>query len=266
MKCPECGTENNTSAQWCKFCGEQLTQKKHKTVVEGSPAQGSGQATGNAGTKRRTLYEPPSGGQAAAKQPTMKLPPPQPPPAVGGRGRAESPRPGEDWHRPADDFFDRPQPERQPLNQDDPWSHIADQGGYTENVPPDQRRAGKNRTVIERGGPDPRPVHAAQRTIVGALFIQVGGGPMGLVPLYEGRSTVGRDDDRDVVIEDERTSGQHGFINIEGENAVFMDASSNGSKVDGAVVKFAPATLQHGSVIQTGAARIIVTLLPPGLL
>jgi hypothetical protein len=249
MKCPECGTTNNTDAKWCKFCGEQLGQRKQKTLVEHSSSQQPAADAGNAGTKRRTLYEPPPQGGGDAHQaarggrdPTVKLPPPA-----------------------SDDFFDRPQVQRQPLNSEDPWAHIADSNHAhrtpQDNTPPKPRKKG---TVIDHGPSRPAPA-AVQGTIRGALFIETRSGVQ-VVPLLEGRSTVGRDDDRDVVIHDERTSGQHGFINVEGEHAIFMDASTNGSKVDGEVVKFGPATIQHGSVIVTGSARIVVAILPPGLL
>ena len=265
MKCPECGTSNSEGAQWCKFCGEQLGRGKQKTVVEKSAGPAQQSAGGNAGAKRRTLYEPPqgTGTPPAQKQPTMKMPPPQ-----GG-----------------DDFFDRPQQQRQQLNTEDPWAHIADKGGYHDPQPPPPQpspgddwsrepRPPKKGTIIDHG-PGPSAPLVPGRTIRGALFIQVNRGgvpgrPGGIstrvVPLYEGRSTLGRDDDRDIVIDDDRTSAQHGFINIEGDNAIFMDASTNGSKVDDQVVKFGPASLQHGSVIQTGSARIVVALLPAGLL
>jgi pSer/pThr/pTyr-binding forkhead associated (FHA) protein len=80
--------------------------------------------------------------------------------------------------------------------------------------------------------------------------------------LRAGRNTLGRDPDCDVVLEDGRVSGQHAFLFIRTEDASYMDVSSNGSVVNGAVVHGDQVVLQSNAVLTLGGTTLVVVIVP----
>ncbi len=84
-----------------------------------------------------------------------------------------------------------------------------------------------------------------------------------LHPLKLGRSGVGRGVDQDVALRDSRISSQHGFFVIEEDRAVFIDVSSNGSEVDGVLVRDDSVELHQGSVLKLGDTHLVILLVRP---
>ncbi|MBM4366125.1 MAG: FHA domain-containing protein [Deltaproteobacteria bacterium] len=88
------------------------------------------------------------------------------------------------------------------------------------------------------------------------------GDPGRVYSLRGGRNRLGRDDDRDVVLDDERVSGEHGIITITEDRARYLDSSSNGSMVDGQPVIGDVAELRSGSVLSLGGTSLVFLLVP----
>jgi hypothetical protein len=84
-----------------------------------------------------------------------------------------------------------------------------------------------------------------------------------LHPLKLGRSAAGRAADQDVILRDPRVSAQHGFFVVEPSRTLFMDVSSNGTHVDGALVHGDSVELEQGSVLKLGDTHLVVLLVRP---
>jgi pSer/pThr/pTyr-binding forkhead associated (FHA) protein len=116
----------------------------------------------------------------------------------------------------------------------------------------------KSRTIIDTSGPG-----QALRRIEGALFLYADPDDAGaIVPLYSGRSTIGRDPSRDVVIDDGRVSSEHGFLLLRPDGGSYVDTSTNGSLIDGQVVHLNQVEIQHGSVLVLGNIHAVFVVLP----
>jgi pSer/pThr/pTyr-binding forkhead associated (FHA) protein len=121
----------------------------------------------------------------------------------------------------------------------------------------------KARTIVDTGSESP----AAAGLVRGALFEYRGPGDPGRVhPLRAGRNVLGRNADCDVMIDDGRVSGQHAFLFIRAEDASFIDVSSNGSIVNGAVVHGEQIVLQNQAVITLGGTTLVLVIVPEQLL
>lgn len=98
----------------------------------------------------------------------------------------------------------------------------------------------------------------------GALFEYRGPGHPGFIhTLREGKNVLGRDPAVcDVVLEDDRASKQHAFLFIRDEEVSLLDISTNGSTVDGRLVRGSEVRLSSPSVIQVGGLRLIFVFLP----
>lgn len=120
-----------------------------------------------------------------------------------------------------------------------------------KKAPPTPERR-RNKTVLERPA-------AETRTPTGCLMI----GPDRIVPLFAGRTSLGRDPDNDVPIEDPKVSGTHGYLFCKDTGVSFIDTSTNGSLVDDIAVHGEPHPVRHGTVFVLGGTRIAVLLLPP---
>jgi pSer/pThr/pTyr-binding forkhead associated (FHA) protein len=95
-----------------------------------------------------------------------------------------------------------------------------------------------------------------------AAVLWIAGPNPRLVPLGTGRTTLGRDPDNDVILEDDRVSGTHGFVFLKPDGAHYIDASRNGSVVDGEPILGESRPLRHGSVVALGGARVALLLVP----
>lgn len=106
------------------------------------------------------------------------------------------------------------------------------------------------------------------RQLRGALFEYRGPSDPGRIhQLFAGQNKIGRSPDRDVVIPDDpKVSGEHGFLMLTGDQAKFMDASTNGSFVDGVAVHGDSAILSTGSVLQLGDVRLVFLMVPSSAL
>lgn len=104
-----------------------------------------------------------------------------------------------------------------------------------------------------------------KRGVVKAVLVEyVGPEDTGVLhPLKLGRSTVGRAPDGDVVLRDTRISAQHGYFVIEEDRAIFIDVSSNGSEVDGVLVRGDSVELHQGSVLKLGDTHLVVLVVRP---
>jgi hypothetical protein len=236
MNCPRCQHPNPDGERYCEICGVDLSGVQIAPRPQAPPPPPP-PAVPNPHAKRRTLYDP---GPAT-------------PPAPQG------PLPG------ADEVFSRSLPPRKALDPNDPFGAGAARatavGPTTPQPPPAPRPAAASpRTIVERP-PGPTTPSAQVR---GALLEPRYGR---LHPLRIGRNTIGRDPDQDVVVEDGRVSGRHGFLFIkESGEASFMDVSTNGSVVNGAALHGEVAELEHGAVLKLGGAALILLLVPPQVL
>jgi pSer/pThr/pTyr-binding forkhead associated (FHA) protein len=97
------------------------------------------------------------------------------------------------------------------------------------------------------------------------LFIFRGSDTTGgdIRPLYDGRNSLGRSDDRDIVLEDGRVSSEHGFLFIRPDRHTYVDTSTNGSRVDDKVVYGEQIEVKSGSVIEAGGLRLVIVTIPP---
>jgi hypothetical protein len=154
------------------------------------------------------------------------------------------------------DFFAHPPPPRPTFDPRDPFAAAS--------LPPSRPVAAprKARTIVESSHEG-----AAPGRIRGALFEYRGPTDPGRVhPLRVGRNVLGRNPECDVVIDDGHVSGQHAFLFVRAEEASYMDVSSNGSIVDGAVVHGEQVLLRNQAVITVGGATLVLVIIPESLL
>jgi len=111
----------------------------------------------------------------------------------------------------------------------------------------------RQKTVLQAETP-------VQRDLGAVLCVH--GASLQLVPLFGGRTAIGRDESADVVLDDPNVSGNHGFLFLKGDGASYIDVSRNGSIVDGAALMGDTAALRHGSVLQLGETRCVLLLVP----
>lgn len=244
MRCHSCHNDNPPGVSICEWCGSNLSKQKRETRAESAPTSNTGNSDAvisGPGEKRRTMYEPSS-------QPRR------------------SP--------PADDFFGNPPPSRPPLRDpEDPFAQsVRPQAtpapeGAPAPAPSRASWAGspasnKNRTIIE----NPAAPTGDQRRLRGALFCYTGpDDPGSILPVHEGRSSMGRNEDRDIVLADGRVSSEHGFLFIRADRHTYVDTSSNGSRVDGQVVFGEQIEVRSGSVLEVGGMRLILVIIPPDI-
>jgi hypothetical protein len=180
---------------------------------------------------------------------------------------------------PADDFFGNPPPSRPPLRDpEDPFAQSVRPTAQADSpaAPPPARESpggwaapaaaappppvAKNRTIIE----NPAAPAGARRRIRGALFcFSSPDDPGSILPLYDGRNSMGRNEDRDVVLNDGRISGEHGFLFVRKDRHTYVDTSSNGSRVDGSIVFGEQIEVRSGSVLELGGMRLILVIISP---
>jgi len=117
--------------------------------------------------------------------------------------------------------------------------------------PPNPARASApQHTVLGPGGVAEDSVQKQLRAV---LLEYRGRHDVGKVhPLFAGRTALGRSTDCDLVLDDQQASKQHAIVYLRGDDASFMDISSNGSVVDGRRLHGAQASLQQGSTIVIG--------------
>ena len=76
--------------------------------------------------------------------------------------------------------------------------------------------------------------------------------------LKSGKSTIGRSEKADVIINDVYLSGLHAEVLIDGNQCSIKDLSSkNGTTLDGKKVENNPMPLRSGSKIQCGSTKLI---------
>lgn len=250
MHCHSCNNDNLPGVSICEWCGTSLTPPKRKTQSEGRPAVGGAAVVSGPGEKRRTMYEPSS--QPSRRPPADDFfgnPPPSRPPLRDPEDPfAQSLRPATAKPAPPASAPSRPAPP--------PAAPRASWGAATPQPP-----APKNRTIIENPA---SPAAGGQRRVRGALFCYTGpDDPGSILPLYDGRNSMGRNDDRDVVLADGRISGEHGFLYVRKERHTYVDTSSNGSRVDGQIVYGEQLEVRSGTVLEIGGMRLILVIISP---
>jgi hypothetical protein len=174
-----------------------------------------------------------------------------------GRKRRTLYDPGPARNDPApDDVFVNPPPPRPNFDAADPFRGSLRPAAPPPAPPPTPAPAEtRNRTVY-----DAPPTAAPAQGLRGVLVVT--GASLRLVPLGPGRTSLGRDADNDVVLEDSKVSGTHGFLYLKDDGASFIDVSRNGSVVDGEPILGEPRPLRHGSVLGLGGARCVILLVP----
>ncbi len=80
--------------------------------------------------------------------------------------------------------------------------------------------------------------------------------------LAGGRASIGREGAHDVLVPDPRASGVHAWVSFDAHGATLIDASRNGTAVDGRVLRGESAPLWAGSVVQVGAHRLLFLPVP----
>lgn len=220
MRCPRCGAENPAVLATCEVCGSPL---RRVTVVDDDAAPA-----------RASLWQSPAPPPTAPDLPPVR---PDPPPPAARPVPPISPAVGQAW-----------------------------QGVVAPVNPPV--------SPVIRGEPPPvrGPAPSPQRTVLGNLDQEsaVAGQLRGVLLEYAsrtdagkvhtlraGRTAIGRSADCDLVLEDQQASKQHAIVYIRGDDASFMDISSNGSVVDGRRLHGGQATLQQGSTIIIGTRLYI---------
>ena len=210
------------------------------------PPPGASPSLPSPAQKRRTEYDP-------SPAPVVAAPPPVPPPSApvspAAKRRTEY-EPGPGPRPPAsepDPFASRST--RAPLDPKDPWASSFPAAPAPTPPPP----ASTPRAAAAAPSQQVRGVLVEYRSPADAGRVHA---------LVAGRNKLGRDDDRDVVLEDERVSGEHAFISIADDRARFVDASSNGSMVDGQRVFGDAVDLTSGAVLTLGGTRLVFLLVP----
>jgi hypothetical protein len=92
---------------------------------------------------------------------------------------------------------------------------------------------------------------------MGVALIEPGAQPAFAVPLSQ-RTTIGRDSANALVVAGSSVSGHHGILFLDGAASRYMDTSTNGTRVDGAVVISDVRTIASGCVLVVGDARITI--------
>ena len=83
------------------------------------------------------------------------------------------------------------------------------------------------------------------------------------IPLLEGKTSIRREEDHDIVLSDDRVSGFHGIIYLDEKSQRYLDVSTNGSKINGNTCHYDKVELQNGSRIEIGEVIITFVLIPP---
>ncbi|MFE8596619.1 FHA domain-containing protein [Archangium violaceum] len=252
MRCPSCQNENDAGAAYCDMCGMDLAPPRPAPGPVSAPAPQPPQPA-NPHQKRHTVFEP----DPAA---------PPPPPAPRGADFFANPPPPRPTFDPRDPFAAASIPPTR-LSATVPASAPAAMPPPPPSPAPAPAAAAprpKARTIVDMGGSE---TPAATGLVRGALFEYRGPTDPGRVhPLRAGRNVLGRNADCDVVLDDGRVSGQHAFLFIRAEDASFIDVSSNGSIVNGAVVHGEQIVLQNQSVITLGGTTLVLVIVPEQLL
>ncbi len=97
------------------------------------------------------------------------------------------------------------------------------------------------------------------RSVAGALLIHEAG-VYRTVVLYEGRTSIGRNPDCSVCLQDGKVSGSHGTLYIEAGQHRYLDTSSNGSHVNGKLLVGDKQILKHSDTIKVGTSVLTVLL------
>jgi len=119
--------------------------------------------------------------------------------------------------------------------------------------PPARPRSG---TILER----PQEISEQTRALLVEYQRPDDAGSVHL--LREGRNTIGRGDDNDIVLQDNSVSTKHAFLFVQKGNARLMEVSTNGSMVDGKVVHNDMADLRAGSILRMGGSVFVFLLVP----
>jgi hypothetical protein len=129
-----------------------------------------------------------------------------------------------------------------------------------EPPPPTSQRP-KSRTIVEPGRDPGERVEAA-------LFVYSGSSDPGTVhPLRMGRNVIGRGEDCNIVLDDNRVSTQHAFLFVEADDATFMDVSTNGSEVNGKLVRGKMERLtETAATILVGTTHLVFVRIPKEIL
>ena len=97
-------------------------------------------------------------------------------------------------------------------------------------------------------------------SVAGALLIHEAG-VYRTVVLREGRTSIGRNPDCNVCLQDGKVSGSHGTLYIEAEQNRYLDTSSNGSHINGKLLIGDKQILKHSDTIKVGTSILTVLLI-----
>jgi len=223
VRCPRCGAENPAALSTCEVCGSPL--RRVTVVDDGAPPV------------RSPLWQSPPVPPTAPHVPATES---QAAPPV-------SPAVGQAWGATAQ-AAGAPNPSALPRGA------LASSSAVP--LPRPGAAMPAHRTVLAGVERDDREV----KQVRGVLLEYRSRSDVGKVhTLFAGRTAIGRSADCDIVLDDMEASKQHAIIYIRGDDASFMDISSNGSAVDGRRVHGGQATLQQGSMIVIGT-RLYVFL------
>jgi Inner membrane component of T3SS, cytoplasmic domain len=231
---PKCGGENPPGESACQLCGT-LLDASHGPSSPPLAREGAATKPRAPNVKRRTVYEP----DADVASPT--------PNAIFGGLPLRAPI---DPSNPFGGSSSAPQ--RVP-----PSLHLP----TPEPAPPPQQRP-KSRTIIDPGtGRNEVP------RVEAALFAYSSSADPGTVhALRAGRNVIGRGDDCDIVLDDNRVSTQHAFLFVRPDDATFTDVSTNGSEVDGKPLIGESEKLTGTAMMRLGGTVLIFVRIPKDIL
>lgn len=244
MPCPTCQTPHTPEASYCDFCGADLSQAnapKRRTVAETEENASPAAPAGGMPHKRRTVVE-----AGAAPGPGAFAAPPGRAAASSATGAfADSLRAGQVSagvvHPPGFNPF----------------------GSSSARVaaPGEKRRTVYESEAAPQPGPPGSAAAAVDRAVIG-VAISFSHDPHGTVfVLREGKNTIGRDEDRDIVLPDGRVSGKHACIQFrQNRTWVFDDNSNNGTFLNGKDIFEEKPALSDGDEIRIGGTALVIKL------
>ena len=107
----------------------------------------------------------------------------------------------------------------------------------------------------------PAPANNKTPVVHGVVVIQEGT-TTETYHLVEGKTTIGRGEDNDIILTDDRVSGFHAIIYVDSSSQRYLDISSNGSLINGTRFFCDKFDLTNGSQIALGDALLTFVLIP----
>ena len=108
----------------------------------------------------------------------------------------------------------------------------------------------------------PTPPKKQPKIPRGVLIIREGD-DMKTMHIIDGKTSIGREDDCTVVLQDERVSSLHAIIYVDEKSQRYIDISTNGSQVNGESCHYDKVDLKNGANIMVGDVLLVFMLIPP---